>query len=57
MFKYNRDVWTYNIKFKKKMNVFLPKWILGFADFIFFMKKDKATSGQLSVHEKVKQTA
>lgn len=39
------------------MNVFLPKWILGFADFVFFMKKDKATSGQLSVHEKVKQTA
>lgn len=24
---------------------------------LFFMKKDKATLGQLSVHEKVKQTA
>lgn len=30
---------------------------LGFADFVFFMKKDEATWGRLSVHEKVKQTA
>lgn len=40
MFSYNCGVWTDK---KKKKECVLPKWILGFADFVFFMKNDKAT--------------
>lgn len=38
MFRYKCGVWT-----EKKIECVLPKWILGFADFVFFMKNDKAT--------------
>lgn len=38
MFRYNRGIWT-DIKKKKIFECVLPKWVLGFADFVFSWKR------------------